>query len=70
MKRSEMLIKLTRYLEPYTPIKANTFGMAEEILDLIEQAGMLPPHDGNAGRIIFEDVQYMIDHYNWEPEDE
>ena len=72
MKRSEMLNMISRTLEDinienYYDEKGSEW-CANLILMEIEEKGMLPPHDGN-GRVIFEDVQYIIDHYNWEPED-
>jgi hypothetical protein len=68
MKRSEMLLIIKKALVSWN---GAFYDMCHEdyILERIEEAGMLPPHDGN-GRVIFEDVQYIIDHYDWEPEDD
>jgi hypothetical protein len=69
VKRSEMVKVIEKAMRCWNGAYFNQ-SLESHILEYIEEAGMLPPHDGKAGRVIFEDVQYMIDHYTWEPEDE
>lgn len=68
MKKNEVISKLIDFHEETFPSVGRGMSQKEyfsELLDLLVGEGMLPPHDGK-GKILFEDVQYIIDHYKWE----
>ncbi len=49
MKRSEMLVKIREKLEG----KVRQEDYAKEILDTVEELGMLPPATSNAGKYLW-----------------
>ena len=74
MKRSEMIDKI------FEPFKSNyeddipvviTPLVIDHILQIVEDAGMLPPNTRKTSSIEYEyGIDWVEDNYVWEPEDE
>jgi hypothetical protein len=86
MKRSEMVKKIAKYIlneiEQEYMIEGNENVISSELLDLIEEAGMLPPLSKSKEKELWDDIYKHNDanpvlyadcmdyYFDWEPEDE